>query len=277
MDNYMESTLLKVFVSVANNKSISLGAVELNFTQANVTLRIKQLEKNLGYKLFHRIPSGVILTKEGEKLYPMAVDIVKKVEIAQLKMKNISYQENLRIGSGQSNVALRFLPFINKLNKKYPNMQLELYTNANPQIIERLLDYKLDIAFLTGNPNHKDLVVLNKFYDDLYLVESKKKNSKNCIIGYKPESTHFKFLVEYEKNIGNIDFKTMFIENYEVMLGCVKNGMGKAYVSKKIIEKYEYMNELKLTKLKNEHKTHLVCRKDYIPLISTYLKKIQLI
>lgn len=133
MDNYMESTLLKVFVSVANNKSISLGAVELNFTQANVTLRIKQLEKNLGYKLFHRIPSGVILTKEGEKLYPMAVDIVKKVEIAQLKMKNISYQENLRIGSGQSNVALRFLPFINKLNKKYPNMQLELYTNANPQ------------------------------------------------------------------------------------------------------------------------------------------------
>ena len=62
----MESTLLKVFVAVANKKSISIGTQTLNFTQSNVTNRIKQLEKNLGYALFHRIPSGVILTKEGE-------------------------------------------------------------------------------------------------------------------------------------------------------------------------------------------------------------------
>lgn len=48
----MESTLLKVFVAVANKKSISLGAQTLNFTQSNVTNRIKQLEKNLGYALF---------------------------------------------------------------------------------------------------------------------------------------------------------------------------------------------------------------------------------
>ena len=166
----MESALLKVFVSVANKKSISLGAKSLNFTQSNVTLRIKQLEKNLGYSLFHRVPLGVVLTKEGEKLYPLAVEIVKKVEEAELKMKNIRYQETLRIGSGQANVALRLLAFINKLNKKYPNMELELYANANPQILEKLLDYKLDIAFITGSPSNKDLMILNKFNDDLYLV-----------------------------------------------------------------------------------------------------------
>lgn len=277
MDSNMESTLLKVFVAVANKKSISLGAQTLNFTQSNVTNRIKQLEKNLGYLLFHRVPSGVILTKEGEKLYPMAVEIVKKVEEAQLKMQNINFQDTLRIGSGQANVALRLLPFINKLSKKFPNMELEFYVNANPQILEKLLDYKLDIAFITGFPNHSDLISLKSFDDDLFLIEPKFQNYDNCLIGYKKDSSHYKFLVEYEKSNGNNEFKTIFIENYEVMLGCVKNGIGKAYVSKKIIEKYGYMNELKLTKLDNEHKTHLVCRKDYIPLISTYLKKIQLI
>ena len=41
----MDSSLLKVFVSVANRKSISLGAEDLGFTQSNVSLRIKQLEK----------------------------------------------------------------------------------------------------------------------------------------------------------------------------------------------------------------------------------------
>ena len=62
----MDSNLLKVFVAVANNKSVSLGAKELGFAQSNVTSRIKQLEKNLGFSLFHRVPKGVILNKEGE-------------------------------------------------------------------------------------------------------------------------------------------------------------------------------------------------------------------
>lgn len=277
MDSDMESALLKVFVAVANKKSISLGAQTLNFTQSNVTNRIKQLEKNLGYSLFHRIPSGVALTKEGKKLYPIAVEIVKKVEEAQFKMKNINHQETLNIGSGQANVALRLLPFIDKLGKKYPNMELEFYINANPKILEKLLDYKLDIAFVTGLPNHNDLISLKRFDDDLFLVEPKDKNYTNCLIGYKKDSIHYKFLVEYEKNNDNLDFKTIFIENYEVMLGCVKNGMGKAYVSKRIIDKYGYSNNLILTKLPNELQTHLICRKDYIPLISNYLKRIQLV
>ena len=60
----MDSNLLKVFLAVSNNKSISLAAKELKCAQSNVTSRIKQLEKNLGFSLFHRVPKGVILTKE---------------------------------------------------------------------------------------------------------------------------------------------------------------------------------------------------------------------
>jgi len=54
----MDSNLLKVFLAVVHTKSISLGAKELNFTQSNVTLRIKQLEKSLGYDLFYRTNRG---------------------------------------------------------------------------------------------------------------------------------------------------------------------------------------------------------------------------
>lgn len=75
-------------------------------------------------------------------------------------------------------------------------------------------------------------MVLNKFNDDLYLVESLNEKRNNCLIGYKKDSSHYKYLVEFEKNQNNLDFKTIFIENYEVMLGCVKAGMGKAYLSK---------------------------------------------
>lgn len=274
----MDSNLLKVFVAVANAKSISLGALSLNYTQSNVTLRIKQLEKTLGHSLFYRVPKGVILTQEGEKLYPYAIDIVKKVEEASLQMQNINHQKLLRIGTSQANATIRLLPIIEKLKKKFPHMEFELFANGTPSVIEKLLEYKIDIGFVTGDPCHKDIIVLNRFNDDLYTVESKVYKSKNTLLGYRTESTHFHYFQNYCKRMGNYDYKTMILENYEVMLGCVKEGMGKAFLSKIIVDKYGYTNDLKLTKLPaNECNldTHLVCRKDNVPLIFEYLKNIK--
>lgn len=275
----MDSNLLKVFVSVANNNSISLGAQELGYAQSNVTSRIKQLEKNIGYSLFHRIPKGVKLTHEGEKLYPFAIEIVKKVEEAILQMKNVNHQTILRIGSTQSNAPIRLLPFVTKLNSDFPQMKIELFTNTTPLVIAELLDYKIDIGFVSGNPNHKDIMVLQKFEEDIYLIESKQKESENCILGYKESCAYYTFLASYFKNQGNTTFKTTIFENYETILGCTKIGMGKSVVPKSIIDKFDYSNDLKMTKLnKKEYdlSTHLVCRKDYIPMISEYLKTIKL-
>jgi DNA-binding transcriptional LysR family regulator len=81
----MDSNLLKVFVEVANEKSISKAAINLEFAQSNVTSRIKQLEKSLETTLFYRVPKGVILSKEGEKLYPYALEIVKKLNLQIMK------------------------------------------------------------------------------------------------------------------------------------------------------------------------------------------------
>ena len=107
----MDSNLLKIFVVVADKKSISLAAQDLGFAQSNVTSRIKQLEKNIGHMLFHRIPKGVKLTVEGEKLYPHAKEIIKKIENTILEMKSLDEQPLLRIGSTESNAATRISPF----------------------------------------------------------------------------------------------------------------------------------------------------------------------
>lgn len=275
----MDSNLLKVFVAVSNNNSISLAALELGFAQSNVTSRIKQLEKNIGYSLFHRIPKGVKLTHEGEKLFPYAVEIVKKVEEAILQMRNVNHQEILRVGSTQSNAPIRLLPFITKLNKDFPKMKIELYTDTTPLVINAVLEYKVDIGFVSGNPNHKDLIVLQKFEEDIYLIESKDKTSENCILGYKESCAYYTYLASYFKNQGNNTFKTTIFENYETILGCAKIGMGKSLVPKSIIDKFGYEKELKLTKMNKKEcnlSTHLVCRKDYIPMISDYLKEIRL-
>ena len=271
----MDSSLLKVFVEVARENSITKAANKLNFAQSNVTSRIKQLEKSLGFALFHRVPKGVILSKEGEKLYPYAVEIVKKVELATFSMKNINNQEHLIIGSTESNATTRIVPFLVQLHSDFPNMSLELITNTTREITKELLDYKVDIAFISGVPKHSDLIVLNKVEEDIVVVEPKIGDAPNVFLSFKNGCAYNEFGQNYLKNSSNEDFKTLEFGNYEIILGCVKAGMGKSLLPMSIVKKHKYENDLKITALPKElanMPTCLVCRKDNIPKIEEYLE-----
>ena len=272
----MDSSLLKVFVEVARENSITKAASKLKFAQSNVTSRIKQLEKSLGFALFHRVPKGVILSKEGEKLYPYAVEIVKKVELATFSMKNINKQEHLIIGSTESNATTRIVPFLVQLHSDFPNMSLELITNTTREITKELLDYKVDIAFISGVPKHNDLIVLNKVDEDIVIVEPLIGNAPNVFLSFKNGCAYNEFGQNYLKNSSNEDFKTLEFGNYEIILGCVKAAMGKSLLPLSIVKKHNYENDLKITILPKElvdMPTCLVCRKDNIPKIEDYLKK----
>ena len=211
----MDSSLLKVFVEVARENSITKAANKLNFAQSNVTSRIKQLEKSLGFALFHRVPKGVILSKEGEKLYPYAVEIVKKVELATFSMKNINNQEHLLIGSTESNATTRIVPFLVQLHSDFPNMSLELITNTTREITKELLDYKVDIAFISGVPKHSDLIVLNKVEEDIVVVEPKIGDAPNVFLSFKNGCAYNEFGQTYLKNFTFVFISFIKTENIE--------------------------------------------------------------
>jgi len=271
----MDSNLLKVFVEVANEKSISKAAINLNFAQSNVTSRIKQLEKSVGNSLFHRVPKGVVLTYEGEKLYSYAVEIIKKIELANNEMRNINQQKHLVIGSTQANASTRLIPFLLQLNKDFPKMSLELITNTTKETINNILSYKVDIAFISGLPKNEELIVLNKIEEKIVLVEPKNKKSPNTFLSFKNGCAYNEFGQKYLKEILNEDFKHLEFGNYETILGCVQAGMGKSILPFSIVEKLNYNKELKITKIPKDIAdipTFMVCKKDYIPKIRKYLE-----
>jgi len=272
----MDSNLLKVFVEVAKEKSITKAANNLSFAQSNVTARIKQLENSLGFSLFHRVPKGVILSREGEKLYPKACEIVKKVEQVTYEMKNIDNQEHLIVGSTESNAATRIVPFLLQLHKDYPNTNLELITNTTRDITKELLNYKVDIAFVSGAPKSDDLIVLNKINETIVLVEPKENLCPNVFLSFKNGCAYNDFGQNYLKQISEEEHKNLEFGNYETILGCIKAGMGKSLLPLSIVKKLKYEKDLKITKLPKELSnipTCLVCRKDYIPKIESYLKE----
>jgi LysR family transcriptional regulator, cell division regulator len=272
----MDSNLLKVFVEVAREKSITKAANKLEFAQSNVTSRIKQLEKSLGFSLFHRVPKGVILSKEGEKLYPYAIEIVKKVKEATYDMKNINKQEHLIVGSTESNASTRIVPFLLQLHNDFPNTSLELITNTTREITKELLDYKVDVAFVSGEPKNDDLIILNKIDEKIVLVEPKNENCPNVFLSFKNGCAYNEFGQNYLRELSDENFRNFEFGNYETILGCVKAGMGKSLLPLSIIKKLKYEKDLKIINLPEQlanMPTCLVCRKDNIPKIETYLKE----
>ncbi|MDD3007363.1 MAG: LysR family transcriptional regulator [Arcobacter sp.] len=275
----MDMNLLKVFVSVANKKSISLASNELKCAQSNVTSRIKQLEKILGLELFYRVPKGVILTPSGERFYPQALEILHKMENAISSLNLEEQMSHLKVGSTECNAVVRISPFLIQLHKDFPKMQLELFTGTTKDILQLILDYKIDIAFISGEPKNDSLMVLKKYEEEIAILEPQENNTPNVTLTFKEGCVYDEFLRDYYKQKEVYVEKSLTFGSLETILSCIKVGMGKSLLPTSIVKKMGYDKDIKITVLPKKEAnipTCLVCRKDSIPKISEYLKDMEL-
>jgi len=277
--NDMDMNLLKVFISVANKKSISLASNELKCAQSNVTSRIKQLEKILGLELFFRVPKGVILTSAGEKFYPQALEIVNKMENAISSLNSEEQISHLKVGSTECNAVVRISPFLIKLHQDFPKIQLELFTGTTKDITQLILDYKVDIAFISGEPKNDSLMILKKYEEEIAILEPQENNTPNVTLTFKEGCVYDEFLRDYYKQKNIFVEKSLSFGSLETILSCIKVGMGKSLLPTSIVKKMGYDKDIKITLLPKKEAnipTCLICRKDSIPKISEYLKNMEI-
>ncbi len=76
----MENRVLRYFVEMANEKNMSRAAEKLHVTQPTMSRQLKELEEELGVKLFHRTNYAIRLTDEGEIFLRRAKDILSLVD-----------------------------------------------------------------------------------------------------------------------------------------------------------------------------------------------------
>jgi hypothetical protein len=82
-------------------------------------------------------------------------------------------------------------------------MQLELFTGTTKDIMQLILDYKVDIAFISGEPTNDSLMILKKFEEEIAILEPQEENSPNVALSFKDGCVYDEFLKNYykEKNI----------------------------------------------------------------------------
>lgn len=148
----MEIRQLRAFIAIAESGTFTAGALRVHVTQAAVSMQIRQLESELGAKLFIRAPRNVILTEAGEKLLERAHHILREHDAAIEEMAELAGAKRgrLRIGSASAGVTADLLPRILKeVRKRHPHTEVSVASGTSEALVQQILAGEIDIAFVS--------------------------------------------------------------------------------------------------------------------------------
>lgn len=259
-----------VFKEVTKEGNISRAARNLNYVQSNVTTRIKHLEEELGVPLFYRNGKGVTLNANGEILLKYAKQIIYLMDESKKSVQSNAMKPmgTLKIGSTESTAALRLPPILTTYYSTYPEVELILETYKTDELIQLVLERKLEGAFISGEIHHPHLTAALFKEEKLILINQHSLssiqdiNEMNLLVF--SHGCYFRSILEkwmYEEGIHPkriLEFSTV-----EAMIGCVKAGMGIAVIIEDIIKGHDH--SLILTPLPQKYSTvstFFITRKD---------------
>jgi DNA-binding transcriptional LysR family regulator len=169
----MELYPLKVFLTVANEKSFSRAAEKLLRTQPAVSLAIQKLESDLQEKLMDRSGKDLILTDAGR----IVLEYARRFENLESDLENAlaELRDNsagrLIVGANES-TTLYLLEHIEQYRRLYPKVKVQVRRSLSSKIPAQLIDGDLELGIISYDPEDDRLVALIIFTDHLAFVVS---------------------------------------------------------------------------------------------------------
>ena len=151
----MELRVLRYFLEITRAGNMSRAAETLHVSQPTLSKQIKDLELELGKKLFHRGSSSLSLTDEGLLLRKRAEDILDMVEKTEQEFKSLDDISGgeVHIGCAESFQIKYLARAIKKLKEISPLFRYHLTSGNTEQVVERLDKGLLDFAVIAEPPN----------------------------------------------------------------------------------------------------------------------------
>lgn len=151
----MEIRVLRYFLAIAREGSITSAANSLHLTQPTLSRQIHDLEEELGQKLFTRGSHNMILTAEGMVLRKRAEEIISMVDKTEAEF---SYMEStiggdIYIGGGETKAVKLVAQIAKQLRESYPGIRYHLYSGNSDDVTERLDKGLLDFGILIQPAN----------------------------------------------------------------------------------------------------------------------------
>lgn len=185
----MEIRVLKYFLAIAQEESISKAAEVLHITQPTLSRQIMDLEVELKTKLLVRGKRNkkIVLTEDGKLLKSRAQEIVElanKTE-AEFLVDEKDISGDVYIGGGESDAMRIVAKTAKKLSKKYPNIKYHLYSGNGEDVTEKLNKGLLDFGLFIEPIDKKEYGFIQLPQNDRWGLLMKKDSplaSKDYIV-----------------------------------------------------------------------------------------------
>jgi DNA-binding transcriptional LysR family regulator len=168
----MELTQLRYFVTIAETSSFTEAAARVHVSQPALSYQIKQLENELGARLFERTSRRVSLTTDGRAFLPLAQSVLSKADEAKHIM-----EERLGVESGEvsfgtiPSVGAQVVPHIlSTFRVNFPGVTVRLVEAGSQELERSVLDGESDFAILSAPSATERLDVTPLMVEELLLV-----------------------------------------------------------------------------------------------------------
>ncbi len=241
----MDAADLRVFEAVARLGGMNRAALELNTVQSNVTARIRALEEELGASLFERHSRGVTLTDAGRRLVPYATKIARLIADARRAVEDEGTPGgSLVVGSLETTAAMRLPPILSTFAATYPSVDLVLATGTTCELVDRVLEGRLEGAFVCGPVRHPDLLQQPIFREELTLATAPSIRAGDDafargdlrIVVLRAGCSYRQRLEDMLGRRGVIGWRVLEFGTVDAILGCVAAGLGVTLLPKAILD-----------------------------------------
>ena len=273
-------TLLKV----AETGNFTKAGKELNLTQPAISQHIRLLEKQLGVKLFQRVGTRIMVTREGENVVDTAKTMLSLYQNLQQELKNeASGLTSMTIGITHTVESNRISEVFAKYASMKRGVSIKLITSTKEKLRSGIKNMELDFAIIDGRINDEILQSMQLDMDSLLLVSAPghhlSRQSVVTINDLKPEPMILRLpnsgtadllnAALESRNISLDEFNVILeMDNIATIKDLIRGGFGVSVLAKSAcmselrrgrlslltIENFSMMREINIVYLKNyEH------------------------
>ena len=173
---------LRYVVAIANSGTFREAAEKMYVSQPSLSISVRDLEKELGFKIFRRTSSGTFLTRRGMEFYEKAQELVKGFDIFQNQYANPEEEKDEFSIASQHYDFLP--PTITAFSERYPDYKnFRIFESTTVQILDEVAQGHSEIGIIYLNNQNKkgimqrveklglEVIELIPFHTHIYLRE----------------------------------------------------------------------------------------------------------
>ncbi|MGD9945247.1 MAG: LysR family transcriptional regulator [Burkholderiaceae bacterium] len=159
---------LRLFLAIANARSMRRAAEQLGTTQSALTKAVRRLEAELHTRLFDRAPRGVELTEPGRAFHARMkqVDIGVSQALHELEHMRMGELGLVRLGCTAANFETLVKPALQNFLKSRPMARFALSLEISSRLTDLLMDGRLDLVVAGSAPSAPPELEQLKLYDE---------------------------------------------------------------------------------------------------------------